>query len=210
MTEPNPFEKQADPVTQAYASGPSNQYAKPPIPTGLMVISIIGLLLGLFGILGTCAGGIGLFASSALTDLMPDEEAKKAMTDLMDLQFIPSIIQLLLGLVVSPILIAGCIGCLVRKPWGQGLMKLALMGSILSAVVGLGIAVWMTMFHIDLIAAPNAGQLGKEQATSFAYLGQIIGILMQVAFLGFYFWALMYMGSKKVNDFFDQVSGSGK
>jgi len=124
---------------------------------------------------------------------------------LMDMQFIPQIIQLVISIVVAPILVAGCIGCLTRKPWSQGLVKIGILGSILSSVVSLGIAAWMLLFHWDKVVAPQAGQPGGEMV---AMVSQAIPIGIMLITLGFFVWALIAMGNKKITAFYDSLSSA--
>jgi len=202
MSDVNPFEAPIEASgSGAYGPGPVK------IPTSLMVISIIGLIFGLFGLLGVCFGGVGLAMSQSIVEMVPDEEAKVAMREMMDLQFIPTVIQLALSLFVAPLLIAASIGCLTRKSWSEGLMKIALMGSILSSVVGLGLTAWLLLFHWDAINAPNAAQPGGEAIT---IVSQVIGVGMALAFLGFYIWGLIAMGGKTIKSFYDQINGTGR
>ena len=204
MSDANPFEEKPVEATIAETYNPAQGPPGPvPIPTSLMIISIIGLLFGLFGLLGVCAGGASLAMSETFINVMPDEDTKVAMREMMELQFIPSIIQLGLSLIVSPLLVAACIGCFTRQTWSQGLMKLAMLGCILSSLVGLGIYAWMILYHWDAIKAPNAGQPGGEAITMFS---QAFSIGLAVLALGFYIWALIAMGGKTITAFYDRIN----
>ena len=150
-------------------------------------------------------GGVGLAASGALVDMVPGEDVKKSMQELFDLQFIPAMIQLAISLFVSPMLIAASIGCLTRKSWSQGLMKISLLGSILSSVVGLGVAAWMLLFHWDKIVAPSVAQGQPEWV---AVSGQLFGMGISVLVLCFFIWALIAMGGKKIVAFYDQINSN--
>ncbi|MEL7338375.1 MAG: hypothetical protein AAFN70_19460 [Planctomycetota bacterium] len=205
MTGENPFSKPVEAtVVEAYKTPQGAPSGPLKIPASLMAIAIIGMILGAFGLFGVCAGGAGLAMTEMIIDVMPDEDAKVAMRDLLDLQFIPTLIQLGISVIVSPLLMVAGIGCLTRKSWSKGLMKLALVGSILSTLVGMGITAWMTLFHWDAINAPNAGQPGGDALTMFS---QAIGIGFQVAFLIFFIWALIAMGGKTISTYYNNLSG---
>ena len=197
----NPFEKPVPASTAEAYKTPESQPSGAPksIPTTLMVISIVGLILGVFGLLGVCMGGISLAMSDMIADVMPDEESKDAMRKLFDLQFIPNLIQLALSTIVAPLLLAGSIGCLTRKPWSRGVMKLAIVGSIISYLFGMGAGAWMMLFHSETLSAPNANQPGGQAMTMVI---QIFTYGFLFAILVFFIWAFFAMGSKKINDFY--------
>lgn len=203
MSESNPFEKPVQASTAEAYQTPESQPSGPvSIPTSLMVISIIGILLSLLSLSGVCFQGAALAMTDMMMDMMPDEETKDAMRKLMDLQFIPMIAQLALSLVVAPLLLVGCIGCLTRKPWSRGLMKIGIIGSMLLSIMGLGILAWITLFHWETLAAPNANQPGGEM---MSMVGHVIGVGYQLIVLGFLVWALIAIGSQKTAAFYERI-----
>lgn len=206
MSDANPFEEQPveATVTESYnpAQGPPGPV---PIPTSLMIIGIVGLLFGLFGLLGICLSGGSLAMSEMIVNFLPNEDAKAATRELLDLQFIPTIVQLGLSLIVSPLLLVACIGCLTRQTWSQGLTKLAMLGCILSSLIGLGFNAWLILFHWDKVNAPNAGQPGGEMAT---IITQVFVFGFAVVALGFYTWALIAMGGKTITAFYDKIGAT--
>ena len=205
MSEQNPFSKPIDAtVVEAYQPPQGAPSGPLKIPASLMTIAIIGMILAAFGLFGVCIGGAGLAMTEMFVDFMPDEDAKVAMRELFDLQFIPSLIQIAISAIVAPLLLVAGIGSLTRKPWSEGLMKLALIGSILSSVIGLGISAWLTLFHWDVINAPNAAQPGGETITIFS---QALNIGFQALFLIFFVWALIAMGGKTISTFYNNLSG---
>ena len=207
MSDANPFEEQ--PVVEATITESYNPEQGPPgpepIPTSLMIISIFGLLFGLFGLLGICLSGGSLAMSEMIVDFLPNEDAKAATRELLDLQFIPTIIQIGISLIVSPLLVVACIGALTRQTWSQGLMKLSLLGCILSSLIGLGIAAWTIFFHWDMLNAVNSGQPGGEM---FTIVSQGLTIGFVVVTLGFYIWALIAMGGKTITAFYDKIGAT--
>ena len=208
MSDANPFEapsneESSNAPVQATLSPPPQVPAGPvPIPTSLLVICIVGLVLGLFGLFGTCMGGGMLAMSEMLIDVLPDEDAKAATRELLDLQFIPTIIQLVLSVIISPLLLAACIGALIRKRWSQGLLKLALIGSIISSILTLGVTLWLMLFHWEALVAPNAGQPGGEIAT---IVGQVMAVGFSVIGLAFFVWSFFALGNKKITAFYEAI-----
>jgi len=200
MSDHNPFEKPVDNTPSPY----NTPGARESIPTGVMVISIIALLLGLMGLFGSCFGAAVLLSSDFFVGLMPDQESKDAMREMMAEQFVIGIIQSVVSLIVSALLVAGAIGCLTRKPWGASLIRLGMFASILTALLGIGMTIWTVLFNAEQMAGANAGQMGKEQALQFFYVQQGIAIVMMLVFLGFYIFGAIYFGRQSVRDFFDR------
>ncbi|QEG21679.1 hypothetical protein [Mariniblastus fucicola] len=209
MSENNPFEKSVqDSVVEAYAPAPTGAPGPKSIPTGVMVVGIIGLLLGLLGLMGVCIGGFSLGMTETFVKLMPGEDVQEAFQKVMDLQFIPTLIQLTLSLILSPMLIAACIGCLTRKAWSGGLLKISLMGMIFSSVVSLLITVWLMLFHSDTLLAPSVAQMGGnvDAAKPGFYVGQAIAIGFALLYLVFFIWALIYARGKRATEYFDRIA----
>lgn len=196
----NPFEKPVEPNPYS-TSGPP---VRESIPTGVMVVSIIGLILGILGLFGSCSGAAMMFASDFFANLVPDEESKEAMRKMLATQFVPVLIQSVIGLAASLLLVLASIGCLTRKPWGGNWMRMAMFVSILSTVVSLAMTLWLTLFHADTLSAPNAAQFGEQQAKQVFYASQAFSILIVVAMLGFYIFGAIYFGKQPVKDFFDR------
>ena len=197
----NPFEQPTVPQSnEAYPTGPVG------FPTAVMVICILCLILGLFGLFSACAGGGTLAAAESLAQIMP-AEAREDFQKQMDLQFIPLIFQTVIGAIFAPLMVVASIGCLIRKPWGRSLLVIAAIGFIVWNLVGIGVAAWMTIFHIDTLAGPNAASLGKDTAVQMAYAGQIFAIVLSAVFMCFYIFAATHMNRKSVKDFFAAQAG---
>jgi hypothetical protein len=192
----NPFEQPTvAPTNESYPTGPVS------FPTAVMVICILCLILGLFGLFSACAGGIGIAAAESVTQLMP-AEAREDFQKQMDLNFLPLVFQTVVGAIFAPLMVVASIGCLIRKPWGRSLLVIAAVGFVVWNLVGIGFAVWMTIFHIDLLASPNVPVMGQDGATQMAYATQIFSIVLAAVFMCFYVFAAMYMNRKSVKDFF--------
>lgn len=208
MTEHNPFEKPIE--NKPVGSQPPVARGPEPMPTGVMVVSIIAVLLGVMGLMGSCFGTVSMFASESFMSFLPPE-AQEATKEAMAVQFLPGIIQSVLGMVLSAILLAAAIGCLTRKPWGQNWMKISMYGCILSSLLGIAIVVWTAMFHADTMAAINEAQgMSKEQSLQFFYAGQIFTGVMALAFLVFYIFGAIYFGKQHVTDFFERQARAAR
>ncbi len=192
----NPFEQPTVPQSnESYPTGPVG------FPTAVMVICILCLILGLFGLFSVCGSGFTLAAAESLGQLIP-AEAREDFQKTLDLQFIPLVLQTVIGAIFAPLMVVASIGCLIRKPWGRSLLVIAAIGFIVWNLVAIGFAVWMTVFHIDALASPNAATLGKDAAVQMAYAGQIFAIVLSAVFMCFYIFAATYMNRKSVKDFF--------
>jgi hypothetical protein len=198
----NPFEKPVD--TAPVGNIPSGPQ---PFPTGLMVVSILCLVCGLFGLLGTCLNGLGLFGSAALLDFVPEEampaEARENALKAVEIQFVPGVIQLILGVILSPIMFVGAIGCLTRKAWGRKLLSMSLVGFILWGIFGIGVLVWLTFSHADLLSAANVPTMGEDGAKTAFYVGQVLAILLSLAFMVFYIFSWFYLKKQTVVEFYE-------
>ena len=192
----NPFEQ---PVVAQPSHSPPVGAA--PFPTMVMVICILCLILGLFGLLSACAGGFMLMGIEAMASVMPPE-ARESFQEGMNIQFFPIVIQSVLGVISAPLMVVACIGCLIRKPWGRSLFVIAALGFIVWNFAAIASATWMTLFHIEKLAAPNIPTMGEAGATQMAYFGQVFAIVLSAAFLCFYIFAAFYMKKQSVKDFF--------
>lgn len=208
MTEQNPFEKPVEhnPYTATpVARGPE------PMPTGVMVFSIIALILGVLGLFGSCFGAAAMFASDSLMSFLPNEEAKNATKQAMAIQFVPGIVQSILGFVLSAALLVAGIGCLTRKEWGRNLMRLSMFGCILNSLLGICVNIWLMVAHADTMAGVNVAQgMGKEQALQFFYAGQIFGLLVVGVFLLAYIFGAVYFGRQSVVEFFERQAQAAR
>jgi hypothetical protein len=85
-------------------------------------------------------------------------------------------------------------------------MRLAMMACILSGLISLGVNIWTTVFHADIMSAPNAAQMGEGPAKQVFYFSQVIGMLIIAVSLGFYIFGAIYFGKEKVKGFFERQS----
>ncbi len=210
MTDHNPFEKPIENTPVSTGANVGVPSAPESLPTGVMVVSIIALLLGVFGLLGTCIGGASLLASESLMGFLP-EEAQEATKNAMEIQFVPGMVQLVTGLLLSVMLVVAAIGCLTRKPSGAGLMRISMIGCVLNSLLGIGLVIWMTLFHADTLAAVNSAQgMSEEQGMQMFYATQIFTIVFVAALMCFYAFGAYYFGKQNVTDFFDRQSQLGR
>ncbi len=191
----NPFEQPVAAETNQTLLGPAS------IPTTAVVISIICLILGVLGLFGMCALGGMLAAADSISQMMPEGD-RDGFEQQMALQFVPGMIQIAIGVIFAPLMVAACIGCLTRKAWGRSLFMIAVTGFIVWNLFATATAIWMTVFHIEELAAPNVSAMGKEVAMQMAYATQIFAIVFSVAFLCFYIFAAVYMKRQNIKDFY--------
>jgi len=195
MSDQNPF-----------AVEPEPEVVVEPIPTWVLVVSIIAAILGGFGLIGSCFGGLSLFASEQMMTFMPPE-TQEAAKEVLAIQFIPTLIQTALGMLLSVALVVAAIGCFTRKPWSQGWMRLTLMGCLFSALLGMAIQIWMIAFHGDkLVKMSQSPAMAEDQAAVVFYVGQGFGFVFSAVVLGFYIFGLIYFGKPSVTEFFERQS----
>ena len=175
-----------------------------PIPTGVFVVSLVAAILGSLGLLGSCFAVVSLLASEQFMAFMPPE-AQEAAKEAIAFQFIPGVIQTVLGLLLSTSLIVAAIGCFTRKRWGQSLMRLTMVGCVFSSLLAIGFQVWMIMFHAKTMAKLNEAQgMSADQALQMFYVGQIFAFLCFAVLMGFYLFSVVYLGKQHVTDFFQR------
>jgi hypothetical protein len=117
-------------------------------PVSITVLSIIGLVLGGLGLLGTCWSFVATFAN--LNRGNPMTEALLAST------FYKAYVGVAgcFGLCVTALLIASCIGSLKLMPWARMGMNLYAVLSIFQALVGAVITfIWIIPLMLESMPA---------------------------------------------------------
>lgn len=162
-----------------YTSAHGSAHAEPLVsrPTMVSIIAVVCLILGLFALLYDCLQGAGMVMMESFVDMIPDEQAKKQAVEMNRIQFIPNVLQLLLGVVLAPLMVVGAVGVLADKVWGWPGLKAALIGFIIWNLLLIGITIYMLTFHFDLLSGPNIAQMGEESGKSLT-IGINVGTMV--------------------------------
>jgi hypothetical protein len=174
------------------------------MPAGLIVNSIICLLLGLAGLLGAVGNGIALLATDQIAAVMP-AEARENYVTAMELQRIPILLGFVFGLVPSLLMICGSSGSLLKKHWGRKIFSWGLIGFVAWGTLMMASTIFTLLFNAEQMISLNSDQFGEAAATQMFYIGQVVGIAMMAAFIGYYFFVFLYLKRDNVDAFFAQL-----
>ena len=217
--EPSPFATPVSPVSPGAASPQS-------APGALTPILVFCLILGIFGLIGTCLGGAGLAMMSASEQLfenvpMPEEqkEFNKLNIAAQKGSLVPNIVLLVINLCIAPMLIIGTIGCFKRKEASRVFLRLALLAAIIYSVLKI-VGTIYAYFNANAALTASIEKLkdspmydglkSQQDASQLITVGSIVfSIVLAVAILGFYLWARSYLNRDNVVKHFAAV-GVGK
>lgn len=222
----NPFNQSSNPFESPVEAKPvlGAQSVPPVAPGGLTPILVICLILGVFGLMGSCMGGVVAFGMPYMADFiqnsdLPEQEKAKQVLSLTAQKpaMIPTLIQSIVNLFVASLLVIGAIGCFKRKESSRGLLRTGLLGAIFFSFlkIGLGIYVYfataaaMKVGLEKLQSAPNFQAENDPLADFsqiFGMIGMGAGVLFAVGLLIFYFWARSYLGKPSVEQHFAEAT----
>lgn len=203
MTE-NPF---ATPASTSDLGKPNMYGGGKPSNGVLMAVLIICLVIGTLGFLGSLFGGAALVAQETfLKDLQTTADPMtKQMQEIQSQQFIPNLIMVVANLIVAPLLAAGALGGLLKKPWGHWILRKALLlasGFVVLRTIISSIVQVMVMGNMkDMMQASMQQSQNTQQGA--AMMENIFGISMAIAIafgvmwsvaqITFYIWSWYYL-----------------
>ena len=187
-------------------------------PTGLTVVPVICLILGVLGVITGLLGVVMTVFQGFATDLQgmqPNPEVaefQQRMQQFQQSQFIPNLIVNACNLIVGSLLIFGSIGVLGLKEWGRTLLRKALLIASIFVVLRGIFMIWVqysTMdFMKDMMPAQGAGN--AETFAMMMQVGLIIGVVIGLTWVavlaGFYLWSRSYLNKPSIVPLFN-VSG---
>ncbi len=204
-----------------FAAPTPNTGAKPVIkkaPGGLTAVLIISLVLGILGLLGSCAGAGGLAFQSKIQEMQAEMDPGQAamqeeLAKVQNKQLIPNLIMLGLNFIVAPLLIFGAIGGLNRKQWGHKILGIGLLLAAFLAVLKTVLTAIMQLQMIEPMQKGmaqgmpgNADPAAAEMAASFAgiaiYVAIGFSVFWAIALLVFYLWGWTYLRKEPVRQYF--------
>jgi hypothetical protein len=185
----NPFWQEERLVTMSPLSPEPDPYQQPYLqplrPRSLTVIGVLGIIFGAGGVFCLCLGLAG-----NLVKLGPQQpQFQLPMVDM-----ILGIASAVVGLLISLMLIIGCVGTLNLKPWSRGLMIVIagvdLIFEFFRLIVGIVHTIPMTMDMLQNHMPPDtpADQVQKIQSMmpvikGFSYGMTIAIFVVQVAYM---------------------------
>lgn len=166
-------------------------------PTSVIVLSIIGLLIGVLAILGGCANvavlsmnrNPALFKGNPSLQILATDPLVRKMT----------MVQSPLAIVVNGFLIAGCIGSFLLRPWARRMMAVVAWAKIVLGIAG---TIFSFLFVSPKLVAMYAP--GTAEYTG-AQIGRYIGLLGVVLVVAYPVCVLIFYHRPRVVDAFKGI-----
>ena len=214
----NPFSTPQGSGIQGSPMNPAGT-VPPSVPGALTVILIFCLILGIMGLLGTCATGVYLAFQSSLEKMIVEgpgaieqKEFQRLNLAVSKKAMMPGLVLSFVNLIVAAMLIIGSVGALRGKESGRGLLRIALLAAIFYGILKIIAAVYSYFVTISGLEDAVANYQGEadpaalETMLQFGKIGGIIGLVMGIiiplAILGFYVWARGYLNKDQVVKYF--------
>ncbi|HTN76533.1 MAG TPA: hypothetical protein VL096_14840 [Pirellulaceae bacterium] len=216
-------------------SPPSGVPMKPlPLrPGGVTVVSILAIVLGVMGLFGVCAGGVGLAAGSFMQGMLtaPAGGANPVQKIQFDLnkellaineRYMPLHVVMLIGLlVVASWLLVGGIQALRMKSGGRSLLLYAFFATILFELLRTGATAFLQLATLpiyDELARRTGDELGPNMGSAksmvsmmygMAIFGMVMVFVWGTAKVVLYGFCAKYLAKPEIVDLFArQTPGS--
>ena len=216
----NPFESPQNPMSAKPAVQPQSGPAKSAMPGAMMTIAIICIILAIFGLIGSCIGGLALAAQGAIEEFVdgipqpPDQKEFNRMNmGAQGVMMVPGFIMIIINLFVATLLLVGSIGCLQRKAGGRNILNLALLAAIFYSVLKIGVQIYNYFAVSGALNAAVADYTGEVpvatlermvQANNIGLIvGAVLGVVFALAMMVFYIWAKFYVSKEQTIRFFE-------
>lgn len=180
-------------------------------PTGLMVLAIFCIILGVLGLMQSTCGSVFFIFQEQINQLQaqgPDAEMQKELAALQAGYQIPNIILTVLNFVVGALLMIGGIGCLRRSAKARGLMRNALLFASIFVLVRAAFGMFMQFSMFGPMQAIFDNQMTGPQAEVAAnaagiafIVTAVIAAIWALVLIAFYMWGWFYLNKKTVKDY---------
>ena len=182
-------------------------------PTVISAITIIALILGAFGLLGSCTTIGGFFVAKQMTSMFEDmAEENPQMQAQLELQraqepyLLPAMVIGIVNFFLASGLLIGSIMTLMRKPLGPSLLSKCFVVAILFCFARLIFTIVQQFMMKDAMLeamqqGPNPEFAGQIMEGSF-WFGVIFGVVMALVLIGFYVFGTMKFGSDEGKRYF--------
>lgn len=218
MTD-NPFQSPA--ASDGLPPYPVQPGASQTIPGGITPIAVICIVLGVFGLLGSCMGSVSYGFMGAIESVMDEAAGNAGNSPEMELQrlnfaatrkvMIPNLIVMGINFIVGTLLIVGSIGVLQRKDGGRNLLRTGMLAAVFYSVLKVIVSIYT---QITTMGAMKEGfqkmadgdNEAMEMGLQFAQIGGIVGMvfsgLIGIGMVGFYLWSRGYLNKDHVVAYF--------
>ena len=182
-------------------------------PTGLTVVPVLCLVLGVLGVLTGLLGMLMVFfqkEASSFQNLQANQapgivELQAKILEFQQTQTIPNLIFHGCNLIVGALLIIGALGVLGLQESKRGLLRNTLLCATIFVVLRGFYYAWVQYSSMNLISGmtlPNGSDTATFTFQTAMQVGFIIGIAFAVAWAAilvvFYLWSRSYLGKESV------------
>ena len=205
----NPF------ASPTQTDGPTfNAPKKPNAPTATMAFTVVTLILGIMGLFGVCMGIAGLlmndFVVGQAIENLPEDDPQRIMQEKMQEaqqgMLIPNIVVQVSNLFVAGLLTMGSILTLMRKVAGPGLLVkaflLAILFNLLRMVVTIVMQLQMKPAMMEAMQSVPGGDAAAGIFEASFMIGIVIGALVGVGLIIYYFFAYRHFISDRAKQYF--------
>lgn len=186
-------------------------------PGAFKPILIICLILSGMGLVGACMGGASMAMLGVLEDVATSAQGGGVDTKIQELNFaaqrkifIPNLVIIALGGIVSIMMLIGSINTLRFKESGRSLFRFSLLVASIFCILRGGFTIWSQNMTIGTIrqgimeelqdAGPQAEMVA--QATYLvSYVTMGLTAVIALAMIVFYMWSRAYFNKPNVVDF---------
>ncbi len=198
-----------------YAADTVSDYANDPLsnraPTGMIIISVLMIILGLFGMLANCMAFAQPITNAWIEEslqTMPENQAKiqQMSLDLNRKNYPWTLTFAIINCLIAPALIIGSIGCLSRKSWGWGILTKATLAAAFFVFVRGVAGIFLQMPMVQQLSELSGGDPELEQIVTIStYVALAFGIVVLLAMTAFYFWSHFYLKRDRVRKYLGVV-----
>jgi hypothetical protein len=164
-------------------------------PGGLVPLSVISLILGAFGLFGSCIGMFGI-AAAFMISRNPDFPQQVSSFDL-----ISGATLSVLNFIVAVALLVGSFGVLAKNGGLARTFRNTLLGAAIFAVVRIVIGIVSTamQFNQENAAVP----FGDSPEQRWIFFAAVLGfsLIWGIALAGFYIFSYLYFGRPEVKGY---------
>lgn len=164
-------------------------------PGGLAPISVISLILGAFGLFGSCIGLFGIVAAFMISR-NPDFPQQVSNFDL-----VTGVIFSILNFIIAVALLVGSFGVLAKNGGLARTFRQTLLAAAIFAVVRMGFGIVSTAIQFN--QEGDEGPFGDDPEQRWIFFAAILGfsVIWGIVLAGFYIYSYLYLGRPEVKGY---------